>query len=213
MSRVYLPKMRLHFHTAAFIAGFFLANVSYAVETQAEKLSGTIEAALDVLYSEENGGLSDVEKQAKVRDVLESSYDLNVIIRRAIGRNWQRMDSQEQDRVVELVKQLTVKAYVNGMEGENRPEVSMGKVLEISDKRIEIDSTFRLDGKTYNVLYRLGRMPDGWQIYDIVAEDISVVSNYRQQIDDHFRRSDAKRLIERLQELLEKGEIDEEIQI
>lgn len=190
-----------------------LSQAAQAAGAQLDKLKATIESALDVIYAEENGDLSLEDKQAKVRAVLEDNYDLNVIIRRAIGRNWARMKAAEQERVVELVKQLTVKSYVNGMDGKRRPEISLGKLMELSDKRIEIDSTVKLDGKTYKVLYRLGRMPSGWQIYDIVAENISVVSNYRQQIDDHFRRRDANSLIERLEELLKKDKIDEDLQI
>jgi phospholipid transport system substrate-binding protein len=205
--------MKLYFPKALLAACILVTNLADGADAQIDKLDRTIDAALDVLYSAESAALPVAEKQAKVRAILESNYDLNVIIRRAIGRNWERMDADEQERVVELVKQLTVKSYVKGMKGKERPEIALGDLVKLSDKRAEIDSTVRLDGKTYHVLYRLGRMPSGWQIYDIVAENISVVSNYRQQIDDHFRRSDAGSLITRLEELLEKDEIDETIQI
>lgn len=205
--------MKLYLRPAFFLVALLFVNLSHATDGQAEKLKGTIESALDVIYGEGSGDQSVEEKQARVRAVLESNYDLDVIIRRAIGRNWQRMNAEEQSRVLELVKQLTVRSYVRGMEGKQRPEVKLGKLVAISDKRMEIDSSMRLDGKTYHVLYRMGRMPSGWQIYDIVAENISVVSNYRQQIDDHFRRKDAKSLIARLEELLEKDELDGDIQI
>lgn len=205
--------MKRYLKTAIFLIGLLAAHLSYATDAEAEKLSGTIESVLDVIYGEGSRDQSIQEKQAKVRAVLESSYDLDIMIRRAIGRNWQRMNAEEQTRVLELVKQITVKSYVRGMEGKQRPEVKLGKLVAISDKRMEVDSTIRLDGNTYYVLYRLGRMPSGWQIYDIVAENISVVSNYRQQIDDHFRRKDTTSLIERLEELLNKDEIDETIQI
>lgn len=205
--------MHVYFQRVLLVTGLFFASVSHAVEEQVAKLESTIEAALDVIYAEGNASLSVDAKQSKVRDLLEARYDLNVIIRRAIGRNWQRMSASEQTRVVDLVKQLIVKAYVNGVDGTERPNVSLGKLVKISDKRAEIDSTVQLDGKTYHVLYRLGRMASGWQIYDIVAENISVVSNYRQQIDDHFRRGDAKGLISRLEKLLEEDEINEDLQI
>jgi ABC-type transporter MlaC component len=78
---------------------------------------------------------------------------------------------------------------------------------------MEIPSTVDLGDKQVNVLYRLGRLKSGWQIYDVVAEDISVVSNYRQQIDDHFRRGDAEGLVAKLKELLTKETIDEDIAI
>lgn len=184
-----------------------------ADETQRERLQSTINAALEVIYSDSCAGMSFEERQSEVRRRIEANYDLDVIIRRAIGRNWQLMNGSEQEKVLELVKQLVVKSYVKGLDGKERPHVTLGEVTTISEKRIEIHSTVSLDNQTYSVLYRLGRMSSGWQIYDIVAENISVVSNYRQQIDDHFRKGSGTELITRLEELIANDEIDEELQI
>ena len=179
-------------------------------QPQVARLQAVTTEVLDAIYSESGASLSKEEKQAKVRAVLEENYDLSVIIRRAIGRNWRRLDSSQQEKVLELVKQLVVKAYVDSMNGRERPELSFGEAIQISDKRMEIPSTVMSEGTSVSVLYRLGRMRSGWQIYDVVAENISVVANYRQQIDDHFRKGSAEELITRLEELLNKEEITDE---
>lgn len=201
------------FHAVILAFAVLSGSALLADGDQREKLQSTINAALDVMYSDCCTGMSLEEKQAEVRARIEANYDLDVIIRRAIGRNWNLMDESEQERVLDLVKQLVVKAYVNGMEGKDRPDVKLGEVTTITGKRIEIQSSISLDEKTYYVLYRLGRMESGWQIYDIVAENISVVSNYRQQIDDHFRKGNGAELIARLEELLTKDDINEDVQI
>lgn len=201
-----------YFQTPLLAIGlFFCANLS-ASEPE-DTLKVTVESTLDVMYSEEFQSLSVEEKQAKIRAAIEGNYDLNVIIRRTIGKNWDRLDVAQQEQVLELVKQLVLKAYVDGLDGLARPEVVFGKVVKVSDKRIEIDSRIIAGDKTFYVLYRLRRMDDGWQIYDIVAENISVVSNYRQQIDDHFRKGTGAELITRLEELLAQKKINDDIQI
>ncbi|HKK19227.1 MAG TPA: ABC transporter substrate-binding protein [Opitutales bacterium] len=195
------------------LMGFFAAATAQASQAELNKLRSTVDAALDALYGECCADLPKEEKRVKVRSILEKNYDLSVIIRRAIGRNWSELNESQQEQVLDLVKQLIVKAYVDGMKDQTRPEVEFGEVIEITDKRMEIPSTVDLGDKQVNVLYRLGRLKSGWQIYDVVAEDISVVSNYRQQIDDHFRKGDAEGLITKLKELLTKDEIDEDIAI
>jgi phospholipid transport system substrate-binding protein len=190
-----------------------LAVAAPAEEEVRAKLERTIESALDVIYGEGAEALSFEEKQAKVRQLLESNYDVDVIIRRAIGRNWGLMNAEEQARVLELIKQLVVKAYVSGVSGAERPTVELHEAIAISSKRMEIGSTVVLDGKPVSIVYRLGRLESGWQIYDIVAENISVVANYRQQIDDHFRKSDGKALVSRLEELVAQDSIDEDVKI
>ena len=190
----------------------FGASIS-AQEAQKEKLQGMIDATLDVIYSETYASLSANERKVKVREKLESSYDLNVMIRYAIGKNWRRMNEREQLELLELVKQLVLKAYVTGLEGKDRPLVTLGELREIGKARIQIESTVVLDAKTYYILYRLRQMDSGWQIYDIVAENISMSSNYRGQIDDHFRKGSGADLIARLRDLLARDEINEDTRI
>jgi len=198
-----------------FIFIFCLSAVIQAVaassqQPQVNRLQAVTTEVLDAIYAESAASLSKEEKRARVRAILEENYDLSVIIRRAIGRNWRRLDGSQQEKVLELVKQLVVKAYVDSMNGRERPELNFGEAIQISDKRMEIPSTVVSDGTSVSVLYRLGRMRSGWQIYDVVAENISVVANYRQQIDDHFRNGSAEELITRLEELLNKEEITDE---
>ena len=78
---------------------------------------------------------------------------------------------------------------------------------------MEIESTVVLDAKTYFVVYRLRQMSSGWQIYDIVAENVSLSSNYREQIDDHFRKGSGADLITRLKDLLAKNDFNENTKI
>ncbi len=200
-------------YRAYLVLGLLLVASVSAQEAQKEKLQGMIDATLDVIYSETYASLSANEKQLKVRQKLESSYDLDVMIRYAIGKNWRRMNKTEQLEVLELVKQLVLKAYVIGLEGKDRPTITFGELTEIGKARIEIESTMVLDAKTYYILYRLRQMDSGWQIYDIVAENVSMSSNYRGQIDDHFRKESAADLIARLKDLLAKDEINEDTKI
>ena len=205
--------MKFFSYMAYLVLGLLLVVSVSAQELQKEKLQGMIDATLDVIYSQTFASLSANEKKLKVREKIESSYDLDVMIRYAIGKNWRRMNEQEQLEVLELVKQLVLKAYVIGLEGKDRPTVTFGELTEIGKARIEIESTMVLDMKTYYILYRLRQMDSGWQIYDIVAENVSMSSNYRGQIDDHFRKGSAADLIARLKDLLAKDEINEDTKI
>ena len=191
---------------------FFWSSVS-AQEAQKEKLQRMIDAALNVIYSDTHTTLSANEKQAQVREKLESNYDLDVMIRYAIGKNWRRMNEREQLEVLELVKQLVLKAYMKALDGKDRPSVTLGEFTETGKARMEIESTVVLDAKTYFVVYRLRQMSSGWQIYDIVAENVSLSSNYREQIDDHFRKGSGADLITQLKDLLAKNDFNENTKI
>ena len=178
-------------------------SILAAEEDPAIKLQETIKAALDVFYQPDAANKSGKEKRMQIASLLSGTYDLSVIVRRAMGRNWKKLSSTEQEEVLSLFEQLVVKVtYDRLSSGIEQPEIEYGKTVYESDKRVRIPSVIRVEGNSYNVAYRLGKLASGWQIYDIVAEDISFVSNYRQQFNDHFRRSDGAALIQKLKEML-----------
>jgi phospholipid transport system substrate-binding protein len=179
----------------------------------ADELKETVDASLDVVFDPANADLSIESKQQKVREILEGRYDLTVLIRRSMGRNWSLLSAAEQEQVVELIKKLIVKAYFKNIDGIRRPEFSFGQTLEVSSKRVEVPATIQAGDKVFNIVFRLGKLQSGWEIYDIVGENISIVSNYRQQMDDHFRKGNGAELITKLENLLSNDEIGNEIKI
>ena len=171
----------------------------------AAKLKFVVESAIDAFYSTEYGLLPIEDKHKKVSDVIESNYDMTILIRRAVGRNWSLMNSAQQEKIVALIKVLVLRTYADGLTGTVRPSVDFLDAVEVSDKRIEVPSIMKLDNQKFYVLYRLGLTRTGWQIYDIVVEGISIVSNYRQQFADHFRRGTPEELIKKLEKMVIEG--------
>ncbi len=191
------------------IAGLALLAVLPAQADESAKLATTMEATLDIMYLDAYKDYTSTQRQDAIRAIVEGKYDLEVLIRRAMARNWTLLSADEQMQVRNLIDQLIVKSFVEGMVGKGRPILDCGAVIEVSSKRIEVPVVISFpSGKTFNVLYRFGLLKTGWEIYDIVAEDISIVSNYRQQFDDHFRKENGARLIEKLEKLLEQEELD-----
>lgn len=201
--------MHFRMNFLSLIASVALFAVLPVQANETAKLATTMEATLDIMYLDAYKDYTSAQRQDAVRAIVEDQYDLEVLIRRAMARNWSLLTAGEQMQVRNLIDQLIIKSFVEGMAGKDRPILDCGAVIEVTSKRIEVPVVISFpSGKTFNVLYRLGLLKTGWQIYDIVAEDISLVSNYRQQFDDHFRKENGAQLIEKLEKLLKQEELD-----
>lgn len=189
----------------------FLLVIGVSVQANSEpvaELQRTVAASVEVLFGAGSDGRSMEAKHEAIKAGFEKNYNMDIIIRRAIGRNWRRLSVDEQARMLELVKAVVLKAYIDGMQGKSRPEISYGTVIENGGNRLEIPSTVKIGDYTLQVKYKLALMQSGWELYDLVAEGISLVSNYRQQFDQHFRQGDAAELIEKLEALLKYDKLD-----
>jgi phospholipid transport system substrate-binding protein len=54
------------------------------------------------------------------------------------------------------------------------------------------------DGPPIAIDYSLEKFPEGWKVYDITIEGVSLVTNYRGQFSDEIRQSSLDGLIQKL---------------
>ena len=177
------------------------SGVSWGHDDLSDKLKLAVSDVLAILYSSDpNHDLH--SKERIILNKLSEYYDLDIIIRRSIGRNWEKIQLDHREQTIRLIKQLVIRAYVDGMMAVSEPKIVFHEVDYSSPKRAEIGTIVELNDQTISLYYRFGKMVSGWQIYDIVIENISLVATYRKQFDSFFINNDSGALILKLKELL-----------
>ncbi len=88
---------------------------------------------------------------------------------------------------------------------EKNGDAKIQYVREMPDgENIQINTKTKLkDGSEYSVDYKLYLSPAGWRVYDVIAEGISLVNNYRSQFDRVLNKKSFDAL---LQDLRDKKE-------
>jgi len=168
-------------------------------------LESTIHELLEVLHAN-NNQLPYEAKREEIIGILNRQFSFDVIIQRALGRNWKLLDEKQQNQVSSLVTDLVLQAYTRELQDGPKPVLTFNEPEVLSSSKIEIDSTATLDGKKVNLSYRLANIRGrGWQVYDVLVEGVSMVSNYRKQFDEHFQTKGATDLINLLKDKLSKA--------
>lgn len=196
-------KIKLLIRAASALLSLHLATSHLIAEEKPEvKLQATVEAVIDVMY-QSDASTSVEELRERVLAVLEQSFSFDVLVRRTLGRNWARLNESQQQQVIALATELMIHTYTKEFRTGEKPTVSFEKPLELSANKIEISSVLSLPDNKINLSYRLARLESGWQVYDLIVEGVSIVSNYRKQFDEHFLRKGGDELIDQLEAKLE----------
>ena len=122
--------------------------------------------------------------------------------RLAVGPAWRDFSEAERARATELFSRLIVRTYSIRLRGETAPDIAYGSPVELRPGRIEIPTTVRSGAATYAILYRMEQTRENasaWRVYDVVAEGVSLIANYRSQFDPILRESGAAGLIRSLE--------------
>ena len=178
------------------VASFFVSSLLLATNDPSIQIKETSEGVLEILYSDSQN----IEQE--ILAYLSKNYNLDIIIRRTLGRNWKKIDSAHQNKIVGLIKRLVLRAYIDGMNGKNKPDINYSETLYLSNKRAEVPTLVNFSGNSITLTYRVGLVSDHWEIFDIVVENISIVLTYRNQFDAFFANKNSEALIEKLETLL-----------
>ena len=188
------------FHLPSFLilaVGFGVASLAggnlRAAPDPAPALVATINGVVDLALGQSPATIQ--ERLPQIRTRMSESFAIDVIVQRAFGRNWSRLSPTEQAEAIDLVGRLIIRTYAIQLSSGERPVITVTASREIGPDRHEVVSTVVHQNDTVNVVYRLGRIDGKWRAYDVLAEGVSVVGNYRQQFDAHFQKNSAAALL------------------
>ena len=128
--------------------------------------------------------------------------DFAEMTRLASGRSWNTATPDQRERLVAAFRQMLVRTYANAI------DVYRGQTMAVDPARVPANATEATVRNRYMspgrrptpVDYAMRKGPDGWKIYDIVVDGISLVLTYRSQFEESARSAGIEGLIKQLQE-------------
>ena len=164
-----------------------------------DQIKATVDKALTVLRDprfKPPAKLND--RRDQLRQILFARFDFTEMARRALGANWRRRTPQEQDEFVRLFTDVLERAYAGIIESYTDE-----KIIYVSER---VDGTYAdiaskivtAKGEEYSINYKAHLVSNEWKVYDVVAENISLVNNYRSQFNRVISHSSYEELISRL---------------
>ncbi len=120
----------------------------------------------------------------------------------AMGRSWNQATPEQQEKLVTAFRSMLVRIYSNAIERYQ------GQQMKVMPVRMQPGATEAVVRNQYTspgrpptpVEYSMKKTPEGWKIYDIAVEGVSLVLTYRAEFENITRTSGVDGLIKKLQE-------------
>ena len=161
----------------------------------------TVEAGINQVLST----LSDPGFKAKSKDEriaiisskIETVFDFEELSRRALGREWKKMNPEQQKEFVKLFKKLLQGVYADQLLSYSDQKIIFGKETMLKKGRAEVQSYLQTsDGNKIPLFYRLTDKSGSWKVYDVIIEGVSMVKNYRTQFKEVLTKDSPEKLLE-----------------
>lgn len=167
-----------------------------------EMLRTAVDEVLAIAY---DGKTAETPLTARVRPTLEKYFNFQSITRRAIGPGWRQFTPEQQARTISLFTDLVIRTYADRFEVGTRPGITYAKarIPDASRPALrELPTTIDYAGKKYTVIYRVEQAGDNWRVYDVIIEGVSMIANWRSQLDPIFQKGGAPAVIASLEKNL-----------
>jgi phospholipid transport system substrate-binding protein len=147
--------------------------------------SGT-DRALQIIRNAQSGTAPSLhDRRGEILKIVDEYFDFQEMAKRALGRPWKEQSPQKQQEFVDLFKQLLFNNYAGRVETYTGTNERVVYDEEKVEGEYALVKTRVLNYKNTNIQldYRLKLINGEWKVYDVVAEGVSLVDNYRGQFN------------------------------
>ena len=171
---------------------------SPAAVAPTEAVKRTIDEVLRILDDQEMQRPARLMERRKLLEkVIAARFDYREMAKRTLPTRWKTLTDAEQREFVELFQSFLSASYADKIEGYSGEQVRYlterleGDYAEVRTKLVSEKTEIPID-------YRLMSKSSDWFVYDVIADGVSLVKNYRSQFDKIIRESGYPELVEDL---------------
>ena len=167
-----------------------------AVKATTEKMQALI-SANHALYKADG-----VKFNAVVEEVLVPRFDVPGIAKLVLGRNWKTASPDQRTRFTNAFKNSLIRNYADALL-DNYDTVE-AKFLPLRLAGTEKDVTVKAElrrkvGKPISVGFSMQLIDNEWKVYDVILENLSLVTNFRSQFNEEIKKNGLDALITRIE--------------
>ena len=129
-------------------------------------------------------------------------FDMSKMTRLAVGKNWRQATQDQQKQLVKEFQTLLVRSYSAAYSAYRHVKVDVRPLKTIDGDDVTVKTQILLPGGAPPVAvdYAMNVTPDGWKVYNVVVEGVSLVTTYRTEFGVQIEQGGIDGLIRNLQE-------------
>ncbi|MGE0825188.1 MAG: phospholipid-binding protein MlaC [Candidatus Binatia bacterium] len=188
-----------------FLGGLTLSGAVWAATSPLEIIRSTTNNVLRVIADPTTQRQERHEQQIEnMWDILLPKFDTENIAQRSLGLHWKKLTEDQRQEFTRLYLQLVKKSYGNTLKRYTANAEFFFDREHIEGDQAEVYTRIKSpsQAKAFSVVYRLHKQGEKWLIYDVVAENISLVQNYRNQFSRIASQSSVDGVIDALKRKL-----------
>ena len=164
----------------------------------------TVREVLDIVRADKELRAGNQKKMLELVDAkVLPHFNFERMTRLAVGKSWRTATPEQKQALVAEFRTLLVRTYTKAFTSYRDQTVEVKPVKLAADAtEVTIKTAIIKPGAQQPILvdYDMEKKPDGWKVYDLTVEGVSLVTSYRGTFADQVQQTGIDGLIKTLVE-------------
>ena len=188
---------------STFLAAGLFALSAHAAEAPDEMVRRSTNEILAAIKADKDlqaGNQAKIEKLAE--DKVLPYFNFARMTQLAVGRNWRDASDAQKKSLTDEFRRLLVRTYSTSL-SQYRNQTIEVKPLKIAAADTEVvvkTQVIQPGGQPIPIDYSLENGSNGWKVYDVLIDGVSLVTNYRSSFNTEIQKNGIDGLVKSLVE-------------
>lgn len=186
------------------LLGFLALLVSAAVQAQSapDALVKQVTEEVRTLIKQDKdlqtGNPSKIYKL--VEDKVFPHLNFSRTTQLAMGKNWRDASAEQKEQLMNEFRSLLVRTYATSLAQFKDQNIDYKPLkAQASDSEVLVATEVKQSGgQSIGLDYRMNKTPNGWKVFDISVDGVSLVTTYRGEFNERIRQGGIDGLIKAL---------------
>ena len=129
----------------------------------------------------------DIDEQAKkeeINAILTPMFDFGLMAKLTLGRkHWPSLPRGKREKFTERYIELLKKSYLDKLALYTDEKLIFEPPVQVK-KKVHLPTRLVSKDRNTSILYKLYKPADGWKVYDLEIQGVSIIRSYRSQFSE-----------------------------
>jgi phospholipid transport system substrate-binding protein len=155
------------------------------------------------------GSPAEQKQKDEIKQMAATLLDYDELAQKSMAAHWEKLTPAQRTEFVTTLRELIERNYVKQLRSNLDYQVQY-KNEEGEGEQATVSTVVKVKspGKSTDaeIVYKMKKNPEGWRVWDVVTDDVSLVHGYKTQFNKIITEQSYDALIKKMKSKLKDGE-------
>ena len=157
----------------------------------------------------DKGSPAEQKQKDDIKKMAATLLDYDELAQKSLAQHWDKLTPAQRTEFVSTLRELIERNYVKQLRTNLDYQVQY-KNEENAGAEATVTTVVKVKSAGKNtdaeIVYKMRKLPEGWRVWDVITDEVSLVRNYRTQFNKIITEQSYDALIKKMKSKLKDGE-------